>query len=304
MSLLSLFLAAAFAFSLVHLSPTDPAVLALGEGATEEQRLVLTRELGLDRPIVVQLGSWLLRALGGDFGQSIFAHKPVMAMIGEAIPVTLSLLAVATVIALVIGLLLGAVAGLRAGSLVDRAVMSGVSASLAIPSFWLALLLVYVFAVKFRLVPVAGYTPLTEDAWRWAIGLVLPAFAQSIHGAAVIARHMRGTVADVLESSYISAARARGTPPRLIVTRYVLKNALVSVMPIIGVQIAIMLAISPVIEKVFVLPGMGMLLVNAVISSDFPVLQGAIVVIATILITINLLVDIGLGLLDSRIRPQ
>jgi peptide/nickel transport system permease protein len=115
---------------------------------------------------------------------------------------------------------------------------------------------------------------------------------------------MRGTVADVLESSYISAARARGTPPRLIVTRYVLKNALVSVMPIIGVQIAIMLAISPVIEKVFVLPGMGMLLVNAVISSDFPVLQGAIVVIATILITVNLLVDIALGVLDSRIRPQ
>lgn len=304
MSLVSLFLATAFAFSLVHLSPTDPAVLALGEGATEEQKLALTRELGLDKPIVVQLGGWLVRALSGDFGESIFAHKPVSAMIGEAIPVTLSLLTGATVIALIIGLVVGAFAGLRAGSLVDRLVMSGVSATLAIPSFWLALLLVYVFAVKLRLVPVAGYTPLSESAWRWATGLILPAFAQSIHGAAVIARHMRGAVADVLESSYISAAWARGTPLFLIVSRYVLKNALVSVMPIIGVQIAILLAISPVIEKVFVLPGMGMLMVNAVISSDFPLIQGTIVVIATILITVNLAVDVALGLLDSRIRPQ
>jgi peptide/nickel transport system permease protein len=304
MSLVSLFLAASFAFSLVHLSPTDPAVLALGEGATPEQKLALRHELGLDKLVVVQLGAWLAQVVSGDFGESIFAHKPVSAMIGEAIPVTLSLLAGATVMATVVGLALGAVAGLRAGSLVDRAVMSGVSAALAIPSFWLALLLVYVFAVKLRLVPVAGYTPLTENTWRWAIGLILPAFAQSIHGAAVIARHMRGVVADVLESSYINAARARGTPLRLMVSRYVLKNALVSVMPIIGVQIAIMLAISPVIEKVFVLPGMGMLMVNAVISSDFPLIQGAIVVIAMILITVNLFVDIALGLLDSRIRPQ
>jgi peptide/nickel transport system permease protein len=304
MSLVSLFLAAAFAFSLVHLSPTDPAVLALGDGATPQQKAALSQELGLDQPILVQLATWFGRVMGGNLGLSIFAHKPVSAMIGEALPVTLSLLAAATTIAVVIGLLVGAFAGLRAGSWTDRLVTSGVSAALAIPSFWLALLLGYFFAVKLRIVPVAGYTTFAESPAGWLIGLALPSFALSVHGAAVIARHMRGAVVDVLDSSFINAARARGTPLRLIVSRYIFKNALVSVMPIIGIEVAVLLAISPVIEKVFVLPGMGTLMVNAVITSDFPLLQGTILVIASILITVNLVVDIALGVLDSRIRPQ
>lgn len=304
MSLVSLFLAAAFAFSLVHLSPTDPAILALGDGASEQQRLALTRELGLDRPILVQLATWFARVLGGDLGVSIFAHKPVTAMIGDAIPVTLSLLIAATALAVAIGLAVGGFAGLRAGSWADRLVTSAVSASLAIPSFWLALLLAYFFAVKLRILPVAGYTTFAESPSGWLIGLILPSFALSVHGAAVIARHMRGAVIDVLDTSFINAARARGTPLRLIMSRYVFKNALVSVMPIIGIEAAVLLAISPVIEKVFVLPGMGTLMVNAVITSDFPLLQGTILVIAAILITVNLFVDIALGVLDPRIRPQ
>lgn len=304
MSMVSLVLAAAFAFSLVHLSPTDPAVLALGDGASAEQKLALTRELGLDQPILVQLWVWVSRLVTGDLGVSIFAHKPVIAMIGDAIPVTLSLLAGATALAIVIGLSVGAFAGLRAGSWADRMVTSGVSAALAMPSFWLALLLGFLFAVKLRLVPVAGYTALMQDPARWALGLVLPCFALSVHGAAVLARHMRGAVIDVMESAFITAARARGTPRRLIVWRYVLKNALVPVMPVIGIEIAVLLAISPVIEKVFVLPGMGMLMVNAVITSDFPLLQGTILVIAAVLIVVNFFVDIALGVLDPRIRPQ
>jgi peptide/nickel transport system permease protein len=304
MSLVSLVLAAAFAFSLVHLSPTDPAVLALGDGASQEQKLALTRELGLDQPILVQLWTWASRLVTGDLGQSIFAHKPVLDMIGEAIPVTLSLLTGASVLAVIIGLSVGAFAGLRAGSWADRMVTSGVSGALAMPSFWLALLLGFLFAVKLRLVPVAGYTAFTQDAGRWAIGLILPCFALSVHGAAVLARHMRGAVIDVMDSTFINAARARGTSRRRIVLRYVLKNSLVPVMPVIGIEVAVMLAISPVIEKVFVLPGMGMLMVNAVITSDFPLLQGTILVIAAILIAVNFLVDIALGLLDPRIRPQ
>ncbi len=304
MSLLSLFLAASFAFSLVHLSPTDPAILALGDGASEAQRLKLTQELGLDRPILVQLATWFMRVLGGDLGQSIFAHKPVTSMIGDAIPVTLSLLIAASVIAVILGITIGIYAGLRSGSWVDRLVTSGVSASLAIPSFWLALLLAYFFAVKLRILPVAGYTTYAESPSRWVIGLLLPSFALSVHGAAVIARHMRGAVIDVLDSAFINAARARGTPMRVVISRYVFKNALVSVMPIIGIEVAVLLAISTVIEKVFVLPGLGTLMVNAVITSDFPLLQGTILVTATILITVNLMIDIVMGLLDSRIRPQ
>lgn len=304
MSMVSLVLAAAFAFSLLHLSPTDPVVLALGDGATVEQKLALTKQLGLDQPVFIQLWQWASRLATGDLGESIFAHKPVLDMIADVIPVTLSLLIGASVLAVVIGLSVGAYAGLRPGTWADRLVTSGVSAALAMPSFWLALLLSFLFAVKLRLVPVAGYTALTEDPARWVIGLIVPCFALSVHAAAVLARHMRGAVIDVMESNFINAARARGTSDRRIVWRYVLKNALVPVMPVIGIEIAVTLAISPVIEKVFVLPGMGMLMINAVITSDFPLLQGTILVIASILIIVNFFVDIALGLLDPRIRPQ
>jgi peptide/nickel transport system permease protein len=304
MSVLSLFLAAAFTFSLIHLSPTDPVVLALGDGATAERKLALTQELGLDRPVVVQFGSWAAKALSGDFGESIFAHRPVSTMVADALPVTLSLVSGAVALAILIGLFVGTYAGLHSGSWADRLTTSGVSVALAIPSFWLALLLGLWLGVKLRLFPVAGYTPLTADAWRWALGLALPCLALSVHGAAVIARHMRGAVIDVMESNYINAVRARGTPRRLIVWRYVLKNALVPVMPVVGIEVAVLLATSPVIEKVFVLPGMGTLMVNAVITSDFPLLQGTILIVATILILVNFLVDVVLGLLDPRIRPQ
>jgi peptide/nickel transport system permease protein len=304
MSVVSLFLAAAFAFSLVHLSPTDPVVLALGDGATAQQKLALARELGLDQPILMQLWNWGTRLLGGDLGQSIFAHKPVLDMIGEAMPVTVFLLAGASVLAVVIGVLIGSFAGLRPGSWADRLLNTGVSVALATPSFWLALLLGFLFAVKLRLVPVAGYTPFVDDPVAWAVGLILPCFALSVHGAAVISRHMRGAVIDVMDSAYITAARARGTPARLIARRYMLKNALVPIVPVIGIQVAVLLAISPVIEKVFVLPGLGTLMVNAVVTSDFPLLQGAILVIATILIVVNFFVDVALGVLDPRIRPQ
>jgi peptide/nickel transport system permease protein len=219
MSAASLVLAAAFAFSLVHLSPTDPAVLALGDGASAAQKLALTRQLGLDQPILVQIWRWMTELLGGNLGQSIFAQKPVRDMIVEALPVTLSLLAGASLLAVAIGLGIGAVAGLRPGTWVDRMVTLGVSGALAMPSFWLALLLSFLFAVKLRLVPVAGYTGLTEDPARWALGLLLPCFALSVHGAAVLARHMRGAIIDVMESTFVNAARARGTPPTRIVWR-------------------------------------------------------------------------------------
>jgi peptide/nickel transport system permease protein len=193
---------------------------------------------------------------------------------------------------------------LRPDRWIDRAVTSIVVVALAIPSFWLALLLTAVFSVQLGLLPVAGYIPFHESPLRWAYSLILPCFAVSTHATAVIARHTRGAVIDVMNSPFIEAIRARGTPRSILIRRYVLKNALVPVLPVIGVQLSIIIAVSTVMEKVFILPGLGSLIVNSVISSDFPMLKGAIVVIASIIILINLLVDIGLGLLDPRVRPQ
>ena len=304
MSIVSLLLVSAFVFALIQLSPVDPVVLALGEGAPAAKVAAMRHELGLDQPIVVQFFHWLGGILQGDFGASTFTNRPVVNELIEKFPVTLSMLIGASVIAVTFGLTLGFLAGLRPNSWVDRAVTSVVAVALAIPSFWLALLLGSIFAVQLGLLPVAGYVPFRESPLLWAYGLILPCFAVSTHAIAVIARHTRGVVIDVMNSPFIEAIRARGTPRSLLIRRYVLKNALVPVLPVIGVQLAIIIAVSTVMEKVFILPGLGSLMVNSVVSSDFPMLKGAIVVVATIIITINLLVDIGLGLLDPRVRPQ
>jgi peptide/nickel transport system permease protein len=304
MSVMSLLLVSAFVFALIQVSPVDPVVLALGDGAPPEKVAAMRHALGLDQPVVIQFFTWLGGILQGDFGASTFTNRPVVDEISEKLPVTLSLLVGATVIATTVGLTFGFLAGLRPASWVDRVVTSVVAVALAIPSFWLALLLAAIFAVQFRLLPVAGYVPFHESPYLWAYSLVLPCFAVSTHATAVIARHARGVVIDVMNSPFIEAIRARGTPRSLLIRRYVLKNALVPVLPVIGVQLAIVIAVSTVMEKVFILPGLGSLMVNSVISSDFPMLKGAIVVVASIVILINLLVDIGLGLLDPRVRPQ
>lgn len=304
MSVMSLLLVSAFVFALIQVSPVDPVVLALGDGAPPEKVAAMRHTLGLDQPVVIQFFTWLGGILQGDFGASTFTNRPVVDEISEKLPVTLSLLVGATVIATTVGLTFGFLAGLRPASWVDRVVTSVVAVALAIPSFWLALLLAAIFAVQFRLLPVAGYVPFRESPHLWAYSLVLPCFAVSTHAIAVIARHARGVVIDVMNSPFIEAIRARGTPRSLLIRRYVLKNALVPVLPVIGVQLAIVIAVSTVMEKVFILPGLGSLMVNSVISSDFPMLKGAIVVVASIVILINLLVDIGLGLLDPRVRPQ
>jgi peptide/nickel transport system permease protein len=304
MSIVSLLLVSAFVFALIQLSPVDPVVLALGEGAPPAKVAEMRRELGLDRPVVIQFLTWLSGVLRGDFGTSTFSHRPIVNELIGNLPVTLSLLAGAAVIAVTLGLALGFLAGLHPDSWADRAVTSAVAVALAMPSFWLALLLAAIFAVQLGLLPVAGYTPFRESPWLWAYSLILPCSALSTHSIAVIARHTRGVVIDVMNSPFIEAIRARGTPRFLLIRRYVLKNALVPVLPVIGIQLAIIIATSTVMEKVFVLPGLGSLMVNSVISSDFPMLKGVILVVASIIILINLLVDIGLGILDPRVRPQ
>jgi peptide/nickel transport system permease protein len=304
MSILSLLLVSAFVFVLVQLSPVDPVVLALGDGAPPAKVIEMRRELGLDQPIVIQFLVWLSGIMRGDFGVSTFSHLPVLGELIDKLPVTLSLLLGAAVIGITLGLSLGFVAGLHPEGWVDRVTTSVVALALATPSFWLALLLAAVFAVQLGLLPVAGYVAFRESPLLWAQSLVLPCFALSVHSIAVIARHTRGVVIDVMNSQFVEAIRARGTPRALLVRRYALKNALVPVLPVIGIQLAIIIATSTVMEKVFILPGLGSLMVSSVISSDFPMLKGAIVVIAAMIILINLLVDIGLGLLDPRVRPQ
>lgn len=291
------------AFILIHLSPTDPAQLILGD-ANEEAVAELRAELGLDRPLPIQFGNWLVAALQGDLGNSLFNSRPVLELILARLPVTVSLAGGALILSSVAGIALGIVAGTRQRGVVDRAILAFASLGTAVPGFWLALLLSLLFGLSLGWFPIIGYAPLTQNPLEWAHHLVLPVVALSVRPASVIARQTRNSMAEVLGSDYIQAIQARGLGRRTIVTRYVVRNGLVPVISTIGVQATTILVVSFVIERVFGFPGVGSLVVDAVIRSDFPVVQGTLLVMGAIAIFTQLFVDVGYGLINPRARPQ
>ncbi|WP_028922061.1 ABC transporter permease [Pseudonocardia acaciae] len=299
-----LVLVAVFVFALVHIVPVDPLRQLLGQGATEEQRDALARQFGYDQPLAVQFARWGADVLRGDFGRSLFTDEPVLGSITERLPMTLSLVVGGTLIAVLVGVPVGIVGAVRAGSWADRALSGLVALGLAIPGFWLAVLLALVFAVLLRLFPALGYTPPEEDPVAWLRGLVLPCAALGLSSAAVIARQMRGSMTTALRAPYTQALRARGTSRNRIVYRYALRNAMVPVLTTIGWELGVIMAVSFVVERVFAIPGTGTLLIDAVVRNDMPIVQGGVLFFACAVVLVNLAVDVGYGLLDPKARPQ
>ena len=291
-------------FGLVQLSPIDPAVIALGDNATPEQIEALTKEWGLDQPVFVQYVNWATAALEGDLGKSLIGGDEVTHAILKRMPISVSLWGVAIFLAVFGGLGLGLFAGIRSGSLADRIVTIGASIGLALPGFWVGLLVANAFAVQLRWFPVIGYTPITESLTGWLHSLILPCTALSLHAIAVIARQARGTVIEAFDAPYVQALRANGAPDRVIIYRYVIKNALSPVLPIIGIQAGIIVATAVVMERIYAMPGAGALLIDAIVDNDLPMLLGGVMMIACLVLIINLLVDVGLALLDPRVRPS
>ncbi|MFD9946890.1 ABC transporter permease [Nonomuraea sp. NPDC059023] len=282
----------------------DPTRQMLGEGASEAQRALLRHQLGYDRPLVVQFGSWLGQVFRGDLGTSFFTQQPIVSSLAERLPVTLAMVAGGTLLAIAVGVPAGVWGALRAGSAIDRLITAVTSAGLAMPGFWLALLLMLFFAVELRWFPVLGFTRFADGPGMWAYGLVLPCVALGLHSAAVIARQTRGAMAETLRAPYVRALRAVGTPRRRIVYRYALRNSMVPILTAVGHEVIVLLAVSFVVERVFAIPGTGTLILDAVVRNDVPVLQGGIVLVACLVVLINLAVDIGYGLLDPKARPQ
>ncbi|TCO52273.1 ABC transporter permease [Actinocrispum wychmicini] len=297
-------LVAGFVFLLVHLTPIDPVRQLLGPGSTEDQRAALAAQLGYDRPLLAQFGSWLGSAVRGDFGQSLFTQDNVLQSIVDRLPMTMSLVVGGLFVAVVIGIPAGIVSAVRPGSVGDRAVSLLIAIGLAIPSFWLAMLLALVFAVLLPLLPALGYTPIDEDPVAWFRGMVLPCLALGLPASATIARQLRGALAGALRAPYTQALRARGTPRNRIIYRYGLRNSMVPVLTTIGWELAVMMAVSFVVERVFGFPGTGTLLIDAVVRNDMPVVQGGVMFFAGAVVLVNLLVDIGYGILDPKARPQ
>lgn len=299
-----LFIVTLLAFALVYLIPGDAAVVAAGENASAERIQEVRVQMGLDRPAIVQYFAWMSKLLSGDLGTSLISGHSNSEAMANAIPVSLSLTLVALAWSLVVGALIGIFTGLYQGSWIDRALTALTTLGLAIPSFWLALLLVVGFSLQLRIFPATGYTPLSEGVIPWLSHLILPAFALGTTTAAEIARQTRAGVVDVLENDYIRTARAKGLPPWIIVGKHTTKNAAIPVVTVFGLQAAALVGGSVIIEQVFALPGLGSLALRSILERDFPVIQAFVVVVTIFVLVINLLVDISYAYFNPKVRQS
>jgi peptide/nickel transport system permease protein len=290
-------------FSLVLIIPGDPAVtLAGGTKANLGEIARIRHQLHLDQPFWRQYLDWLHQALQGNLGNSIFQHQSVASGIGTHFPVTLSIAVGGMVLSVLLGIPAGILSGVRQGTLRDRTVTIGSSLGVAIPDFWLAIMLVTLFAVDFHLLPALGYTPFTQSPARWAEDLLLPWLALGLGGAATIARQVRGAMIDTLDQDYIRTAKAKGLRPRTIVGKHALKNALSPAVTVVDISFGYLLGGTVIIEQIFSLPGIGTYVLQAITVKDLPIIQGVVLVTALAFVVINLVVDIIYGYLNPKVR--
>ena len=297
-----LFVISVLTFSMVHLMPGSIALVFLDAGATPEAIAEFEAELGLDRPLLEQYFDWFTSALQGDLGRSLFFTAPVSDLIADSWSVTASIVVGGMVVGIILGLIFGVIAGLQPGSLLDRLSTVGASTGVALPAFWLAMMLVIFFGVRLDWFPVIGYTKFSESPLEWLRSITLSSLALGIPSAALIARQMRSSMANVLQSSYIRAQRAMGLGRLQIVTRHALKNAMIPVVTVIGFRLAVVIGQAFIVENVFVLPGLGRQLASAVQAQDLIFVQGGTIVVAAFIIFANMFIDILYGFLNPKVR--
>ncbi|MEU6355408.1 ABC transporter permease [Streptomyces sp. NPDC047072] len=298
-----LLVVSAITFLLESFVPGDPARTLLGLNATPEQYAALRAALHLNQPVVTQYWLYLSGVLHGDLGSSLFTDEPVLGLIGQRLPVTLALVIGATGLASLVGVLLGVFSATRGR--VGRRVVDVVSLlGGALPNFWIALLLVALFAVKFALFPATGYTPFTQSPGQWANGLVLPVVALAIGGVAMIAKVTRDAMLSTLGLDHVRTLRASGISPASIVWKHALRGCGLPVVTTIGLTMIAFIPGTILIENVFTLPGLGTTVVDATNQHDLPVVQGVALTFTVLVIVVNLLVDVLYGLLNPKVRAQ
>lgn len=297
-----LFFVSLVVFGLVHALPGDPAVLFLGEEATPETLARFRERLGFHRPLVVQYVEWLGRAVRGDLGRSLRTNQPVTDAIVQRLPVTLELMAAALLVSLAVAVPLGILSAVKRNSGVDVASTAFALVGFSTPNFWLGLILIYVFALVLRWLPASGFVPLPASVPENVRSLILPSVTLGTALAALVTRQLRSGMLEVLRQDYVRTARAKGLPGRAVVGKHALKNALIAVVTVIGLQIGGLLGNTIITETLFALPGVGRLMIDAIFSRDFFIVQGVILFLAVGYILSNLAVDILYSYLDPRIR--
>jgi peptide/nickel transport system permease protein len=288
---------------MLRMIPGDPVVQMLGPEYTPEAAAALRTKLGLDQPLHVQYVRWFGNVLRGDLGGSIASGETVADAIATGLPKTLSLAGLSFLMALVIAVPAGIIAALRRNGLFDYAASAIAFVGVSMPSFWFGIILILIFAVRLRWLPAIGYSEIAEDGvWAWLQRLILPSLAIAAGYAAILMRFVRAGLLEVLGSDFVRTARAKGVREQSVVLRHALRNSLIPVVTVIGIQLALILSGTVVIETVFSIRGLGRILVGAIFDRDYPMVQGVILLISVIFVLANLIVDIIYTFLDPRIR--
>jgi peptide/nickel transport system permease protein len=288
-------------FLIIQLVPGDPARVSLGQQATEENLRARRERLGLNRPIHEQYVSWITAAATGDLGRSLITNQPIGPQIIDRLPTTLQLAGLALLIGMLIAFPLGILSALRPGTLIDAAATITSQFGVAVPDFWMAILLVVLFSTTLGWLPPSGYTAITDDFRGWLEHMILPAMTAGFISASIQTRFIRSAMLETLRQNYVITARAKGLRERVVVLRHSLPNALITITTILGLQMTALLSAVVVIEIVFVLPGLGSLTLDAVKSRDYPLVQGTVLVMGVLVTAINLGVDLIYFLVDPRI---
>jgi len=304
LSVIPLLLVVSFGiFVLLALVPGDPAVtLAGGLSATPQSIARVRAQLHLNDPLLVQYWHWLTQVLHGNLGTSLSTNQPVAHQIATRLPVTLDLVLASAVVALVVGIPLGIISGVRPGGSLDTGARTFSTLGLAVPSFWLAVILVSIFAVHWRIFPPTGYTDLTASFSGWLKDIVLPAVTLGLLLGASIARQLRAALIDTLETPYVRTAWAKGGTRRSVLLRHGLKNASMPVITVLGIQIGYLLGGDVIVEQIFSIPGLGSYMLNGIADKDLPVVQGVTLVFVLVQLFMSLTVDISYGYLNPKVR--
>ncbi len=289
-------------FVLIYFVPGDVSAELAGPGAGKEEVARIRAVYGLDRPFHERLLGWYAALLQGDLGQSVLLGRSVTAAILERLPITLSLTGLALLLSVAIGIATGVLAAMRVNTWVDQTTMTIALAGLSLPDFWLGLVMIYFFAVTLGWLPTGGYVELSVDPLGWLRSMALPALALALTQIGLLSRMTRASMLDVLRQDFIRTARAKGLPNRIVIGKHALANVMIPVVTVIGLSVGILLGGAIVIEQVFSIPGVGRLIIGAILRRDFPVIQGGLLLTATTFVLVNLLVDVLYAVVDPRVR--
>ncbi len=296
------FLISIISFLLLHIIPGDPVIRILGTKATPTQITQLRHELRLDQPMAVQYGNWLWGVFHGNMGKSLIYHEDVGQLLRERMPITAYLTFLALLFSSILGIFAGVISAVRRGSAIDSAISLFANTAVAIPTFWLGILGIYLFGLKLGWLPIEGWTSPFTDFGKSVRQLVMPVIALAVPNIAVIARQTRSAMLETIRQDYVRTATSKGLSQRIVVYKHALRNTLIPVVTLIGMTLTFLIGGEVLVETVFNIPGIGRLMIRAALDKDYLIVQGGVLVIGTIVCLTNLLVDITYGWIDPRIR--